>query len=114
MDHVGLVLGLEMSRQSRSCRDWHHLLEVCGLFGALLADQDGLYDPSDPDDRLVLGLKGNSRKWSYILSEVAPNAASSTRAAAASCSPTRRSATSRRRPAAWRWTPTSRSGGSSS
>ncbi len=58
MDHVGLVLSLEMSRLSRSCRDWHHLLEVCGLFGALLADQDGLYDPSDPNDRLVLGLKG--------------------------------------------------------
>ena len=58
MDHVELVLGLEMSRLSRSCRDWHHLLEVCGLFGALLADQDGRYDPSDPDDRLVLGLKG--------------------------------------------------------
>jgi hypothetical protein len=47
-----------MSRLSRSCRDWHHLLEVCGLFDALLADQDGLYDPSDPNDRLVLGLKG--------------------------------------------------------
>ena len=58
MDHVGLVLGLEMSRLSRSCKDWHHLLEVCGIFGALLADQDGVYDPSDPDDRLLLGLKG--------------------------------------------------------
>jgi DNA invertase Pin-like site-specific DNA recombinase len=58
MDHVGIVLGLEMSRLSRSCKDWHHLLEVCGIFGALLADQDGVYDPSDPNDRLVLGLKG--------------------------------------------------------
>jgi DNA invertase Pin-like site-specific DNA recombinase len=58
MDHVGMVLGLEMSRLSRSCKDWHHLLEVCGIFGALLADQDGVYDPSDPNDRLVLGLKG--------------------------------------------------------
>jgi DNA invertase Pin-like site-specific DNA recombinase len=58
MDHVGLVLGLEMSRLSRSCKDWHQLLELCGLFGALLADQDGVYDPSDPNDRLVLGLKG--------------------------------------------------------
>jgi len=58
MDHVGLVLGLEMSRFARSCKDWHHLLEVCGLFGTLLADQDGLYDPSDPNDRLLLGLKG--------------------------------------------------------
>jgi DNA invertase Pin-like site-specific DNA recombinase len=58
MDHVGLVLGLEMSRLSRSCKDWHQLLELCGLFDALLADQDGVYDPSDPNDRLVLGLKG--------------------------------------------------------
>ena len=57
MDHVGMVLGLEMSRLSRSCKDWHHLLEVCGIFGALLADQGGVYDPSDPNDRLVLGLK---------------------------------------------------------
>ena len=57
MDHVGLVLGLEMSRLSRSCKDWHHLLEVCAIFGALLADQDGIYDPSDPNDRLLLGLK---------------------------------------------------------
>jgi DNA invertase Pin-like site-specific DNA recombinase len=58
MDHVGLVLGLEMSRLSRSCKDWHHLLEVCAIFGALLADQDGIYDPADPNDRLLLGLKG--------------------------------------------------------
>src|SRR5437763_4533361 len=58
MDHVGLVLGLEMSRLARSCKDWHHLLEVCGIFGTLLADQDGVYDPSDPNDRLLLGLKG--------------------------------------------------------
>jgi DNA invertase Pin-like site-specific DNA recombinase len=58
MDHVGLVLGLEMSRLARSCKDWHHLLEVCGIFGTLLADQDGVYDPGDPNDRLLLGLKG--------------------------------------------------------
>jgi resolvase-like protein len=58
MDHVCLVLGLEMSRLSRSCKDWHHLLEVCAILGALLADQDGIYDPSDPDGRLLLGLKG--------------------------------------------------------
>jgi DNA invertase Pin-like site-specific DNA recombinase len=58
MGHVGLVLGLEMSRLSRSSADWHHLLEVCAVFGALLADQDGIYDPTDPNDRLLLGLKG--------------------------------------------------------
>jgi DNA invertase Pin-like site-specific DNA recombinase len=58
MDHVGLVLGLEMSRLARSSKDWHHLLEVCAIFGTLLADQDGIYDPQDPNDRLLLGLKG--------------------------------------------------------
>ena len=47
LDHVGLVLGLELSRLSRSSKDWYHLLELCALFGTLLADQDGLYDPND-------------------------------------------------------------------
>jgi len=63
MNHVGLVLGLEMSRLARSSQDWHHLFEVCGLYGTLLADEDGVYDPNDPNDRLLLGLKG-------IISEV--------------------------------------------
>ncbi|MCY2963105.1 MAG: recombinase family protein [Planctomycetota bacterium] len=58
MDHVGIVLSLEMSRLARSSKDWHHLLEVCALFGALLGDQDGIYDPNDSNDRLLLGLKG--------------------------------------------------------
>ena len=58
LDHVGLVLGLELSRLSRSSKDWYHLLELCAVFGTLLADQDGLYDPNDSNDRLLLGLKG--------------------------------------------------------
>jgi DNA invertase Pin-like site-specific DNA recombinase len=58
LGHVGLVLGIEMSRLARSCRDWHQLLEVCAVFDTLLADQDGLYDPSNYNDRLLLGLKG--------------------------------------------------------
>lgn len=58
LDHVGLVLGIEMSRLARSCKDWHQLLELCAVFGTLLADQDGLYDPCDYNDRLLLGLKG--------------------------------------------------------
>lgn len=57
MNHVGLVLGIDMSRLARSSKDWHHLLEVCALFGALLADQEGVYDPNDSNDRLLLGLK---------------------------------------------------------
>src|ERR1700736_2148906 len=58
LDHVGLVLGLELSRLSRSSKDWYHLLELCAVFGTLLADQDGIYDANDSNDRLVLGLKG--------------------------------------------------------
>lgn len=58
LNHVGMVLGLEMSRLARSNKDWHQLLEVCAVFDTLLADQDGVYDPRDYNDRLLLGLKG--------------------------------------------------------
>ena len=57
-DAVGLVLGLEMSRLARSCKDWHALLELCAIYQTLLADSDGTYDPGDHNDRLLLGLKG--------------------------------------------------------
>ena len=46
LGNVGLVLGVEMSRLARSCRDWHQLLEICSLFDTLIADADGVYDPS--------------------------------------------------------------------
>src|SRR6266702_3069553 len=58
MGHVGLVLGIEMSRLARSGADWYQLLELCALSGALPADSDGVYDPVDYNDRLLLGLKG--------------------------------------------------------
>ena len=58
LDHVGLVLGLEMSRLARSCKDWHHLLELCARYRTLLADAEGIYDPTDYHDRLLLGLTG--------------------------------------------------------
>lgn len=58
LGHVGIILGVDMSRLARSCRDWHQLLEVCALFGTLICDLDGLYDPSQYNDRLLLGLKG--------------------------------------------------------
>jgi DNA invertase Pin-like site-specific DNA recombinase len=58
LDHVGIVLGIEMSRLARSNKDWHQLIELCAIFRTLLADQDGLYDPTDYNDRLLLGLKG--------------------------------------------------------
>jgi DNA invertase Pin-like site-specific DNA recombinase len=57
-DRVGLILGLEMSRLARSCKDWHTLLDLCAIYRTLLADADGLYDPSQYNDRLLLGLKG--------------------------------------------------------
>jgi hypothetical protein len=58
MDHTGLVIGLDMSRLARSSTDWHQLFELCGIFGTLLADEDGVYDANDATDRMVLGLKG--------------------------------------------------------
>jgi DNA invertase Pin-like site-specific DNA recombinase len=59
MGHVGLVLGIEMSRLARSGKDWYQLLELCALSGALLADADGVYDPVEFNDRLVLGSGGD-------------------------------------------------------
>ncbi|WP_055495002.1 recombinase family protein [Streptomyces sp. TP-A0356] len=58
LDHVGLVLGIEMSRLARSGKDWYQLIELCALSGAVLADTDGVYDPAEYNDRLLLGLKG--------------------------------------------------------
>jgi DNA invertase Pin-like site-specific DNA recombinase len=58
LGHVGLVLGIEMSRLARSCRDWYQLLEICALSETLLADCDGVYDTSWYNDRMLLGLKG--------------------------------------------------------
>ena len=58
LDHVGIVLGIEMSRLARTGREWHQLLELCALSGALLGDPDGVYDPAEHNDRLLLGLKG--------------------------------------------------------
>jgi DNA invertase Pin-like site-specific DNA recombinase len=58
LDHVGIILGLELSRLARSNKDWHQLIELCAIFHTLLADQDGLYDPTDYNDRLLLGLRG--------------------------------------------------------
>jgi DNA invertase Pin-like site-specific DNA recombinase len=55
---VGIILGTEMSRIARSNKDWHQLLELCAIFRTLIADQDGLYDPTDYNDRLLLGLRG--------------------------------------------------------
>lgn len=55
---AGIVLGLEVSRLARNSTDWHRLLEICALTDTLILDEDGVYDPSHFNDRLLLGLKG--------------------------------------------------------
>lgn len=55
---VGMVLSIEASRLARTGREWHTLLEFCGVVNCLLADDNQIYDPRQPDDRLVLGMKG--------------------------------------------------------
>src|SRR2546429_8494885 len=55
LDHVGMIFGVEMSRLARSNKDWHQLLELCALFHTLIADLDGIYDPAQYNDRLLLG-----------------------------------------------------------
>ena len=58
MGKVGAVFVLEASRLSRSCSDWHRLLELCALTATLIIDEDGCYNPADFNDQLLLGLKG--------------------------------------------------------
>jgi len=58
LGHVGVVMGLEVSRLARSSTDWHRLLEICALADTLILDEDGIYDPSHFNDRLLLGMKG--------------------------------------------------------
>lgn len=58
MGRAGIVMGLEVSRLARNSSDWHRLLEICALTGTLILDEEGIYDPSHFNDRLLLGLKG--------------------------------------------------------
>jgi DNA invertase Pin-like site-specific DNA recombinase len=62
-EHVGAVFALEASRLARNNRDWHHLVDLCGLTATLLIDGEGVYDPRDFNDRLLLGLKGTMSEW---------------------------------------------------
>ena len=55
---VGAVLAIEASRLARNGRDWHTLIEFCGLVGTIIVDEDGIYDPRHPNDRLLLGMNG--------------------------------------------------------
>jgi DNA invertase Pin-like site-specific DNA recombinase len=58
MGRAGIVMGLEVSRLARNNADWHRLLEICALADTLILDEDGVYDPTAFNDRLLLGLKG--------------------------------------------------------
>ena len=58
MGRAGIVLGLEVSRLARNSAEWHRLVEICALSETLIMDEDGVYDPGDFNDRLLLGLKG--------------------------------------------------------
>ena len=64
---VGVVVSIEASRLARNGRDWHTLLEFCGLVGTLIADEDGVYDPRHPNDRLLLGMKGTMSEMELSL-----------------------------------------------
>ena len=55
---VGAVFAIEASRLARNGRDWHTLIEFCGLVGTVIVEEDGIYDPRHPNDRLLLGMKG--------------------------------------------------------
>ena len=68
LGHVGLVLGLEVSRLARNNADWYRLIDLCGLSDTLIGDADGVYHPALFNDRLLLGLKGTmSEAELYVL-----------------------------------------------
>jgi DNA invertase Pin-like site-specific DNA recombinase len=64
---VGAVFCIEASRLARNGRDWHHLIDLCGLVDCLVIDPDGVYDPRVPNDRLLLGLKGTMSEFELTL-----------------------------------------------
>ena len=64
---VGAIFCIEASRLARNGRDWHHLIELCGMTGAVVVGPDGVYDPSLINDRLLLGLKGTMSEFELNL-----------------------------------------------
>ena len=64
---VGAVFCIEASRLARNGRDWHHLIELCGMVGTVVVDPDGVYDPGIVNDRLLLGLKGTMSEFELNL-----------------------------------------------
>jgi DNA invertase Pin-like site-specific DNA recombinase len=67
LNHVGIILGLELSRLARSNKDWHQLIDVCGVFQTLLCDEDAIYDPLDSNDRLLLGMRGAMSEYELVI-----------------------------------------------
>jgi len=65
--HVGIVLGLEVSRLARNNADWYRLLELCGITDTLIGDNDGVYHPALFNDRLLLGLNRPDSQSTYCL-----------------------------------------------
>ena len=64
---LGAVFCIEASRLARNGRDWHHLIDLCALVGTLIVDPDGVYDPRQINDRLLLGLKGTMSEYELSL-----------------------------------------------
>jgi DNA invertase Pin-like site-specific DNA recombinase len=64
---VGAVFAIEASRLARNGRDWHTLIEFCGLVGTVIVDEDGIYDPRHSNDRLLLGMKGTMSEFELSL-----------------------------------------------
>ena len=58
LNKIGIIMGYEVSRVARNCADWYRLLELSAIFDTLIGDVDGIYNPRDYNDRLLLGLKG--------------------------------------------------------
>jgi hypothetical protein len=85
MGRAGIVLGLECSRLARNNADWQRLLEICAHTDTLICDEDGLYDPTDFNDRLLLGLKGTMSEAELHFLRSRLRGGSSPRPAAASC-----------------------------
>ena len=63
LEAVGAVFAIEVSRFARNSRDWAHLVDLCGLTATLIIDGEGVYDPRETNDRLLLGLKGTMSEW---------------------------------------------------
>src|SRR5262252_7935258 len=64
---VGAIFCVEASRLARNGREWHHLIDLCGMVGAVVVDLDGIYDPTLTNDRLLLGMKGTISEFEVNL-----------------------------------------------